>query len=97
MLSNNYEDQDLLPLMLPIVQQNLDQQDWRLRESAILALGAVSEGCHMGMSSYIEGEAQHGGASSPGYCRHLCSMGSWCLSLKLATPGGLLFCSNEAG
>lgn len=68
MLSNNYEDQDLLPLMLPIVQQNLDQQDWRLRESAILALGAVSEGCHMGMSSYIEGEAQKGGASLPGWC-----------------------------
>jgi transportin-1 len=71
MLSNNYEDQDLLPLMLPIVQQNLDQQqDWRLRESAILALGAVSEGCHMGMSSYIEGEALWGRLGLLGCHKH---------------------------
>ena len=27
--------------------------DWRLRESAILALGAISEGCHRGLIPYI--------------------------------------------
>jgi transportin-1 len=55
MLSNAYEDKEVLPLLLPIVQQNLQHEDWRLRESAILALGAVSEGCHMGMAPYLIG------------------------------------------
>jgi transportin-1 len=26
---------------------------WQVRESAILALGAVSEGCHMGLAPYL--------------------------------------------
>lgn len=28
-------------------------KDWRARESAILALGAISEGCHRGLMPYL--------------------------------------------
>ncbi|KAG2439212.1 hypothetical protein HXX76_004574 [Chlamydomonas incerta] len=53
-LSNNYGD-DLLPVLLPIVQQRLQDTNWRSRESAILALGAISHGCHQGLQPYLEG------------------------------------------
>lgn len=49
---------ELLPLLMPIVQQRLDGGDWRARESAILALGAVSEGCHAGLLPYLKGMVQ---------------------------------------
>jgi transportin-1 len=52
-LSNHLNDEHILPLLLPIVQQRLSDPDWRVRESAILALGAVSEGCHMGLAPYL--------------------------------------------
>ncbi|GLC37773.1 hypothetical protein PLESTB_001475300 [Pleodorina starrii] len=54
MLSNNFGD-DLLPVLLPIVQQRLQDSNWRSRESAILALGAVSHGCHAGLQPFLEG------------------------------------------
>ncbi len=41
---------ELLPVLLPIVDVRLRESDWRLRESAILALGAVAEGCDAGLS-----------------------------------------------
>ncbi|GFR43753.1 hypothetical protein Agub_g4865 [Astrephomene gubernaculifera] len=53
-LSNSYGD-DLLPVLLPIVQQRLQDGNWRARESAILALGAVSHGCHNGLQPFMEG------------------------------------------
>lgn len=53
LLSNNLGDEHILPQLLPIVQQRLGESDWRVRESAILALGAVSEGCHMGLAPYL--------------------------------------------
>jgi transportin-1 len=31
----------------------MQDPDWRARESAILALGAVSEGCHQGLLPYL--------------------------------------------
>ncbi len=31
------------------------EADWRARESAILALGAVAEGCHLGLVPYLGG------------------------------------------
>ena len=34
---------------VPLAQLRLAQPDWRLRESAILALGAVAEGCRAGL------------------------------------------------
>lgn len=51
-------DEHILPLLLPIVEQRLSDPDWRVRESAILALGAVSEGCHMGLAPYLTGMVQ---------------------------------------
>ena len=51
-LSNVYND-DILPLLMPVVEARLADADWRKRESAILALGAVSEGCHMGLAPYL--------------------------------------------
>ncbi|GLI64504.1 hypothetical protein VaNZ11_007770 [Volvox africanus] len=54
MLSNNFGD-DLLPVLLPIVQQRLQDSNWRSRESAILALGAVAHGCHAGLQPFLEG------------------------------------------
>eukprot|EP00879_Flechtneria_rotunda_P017533 GHRR01018382.1.p1 GENE.GHRR01018382.1~~GHRR01018382.1.p1 ORF type:complete len:732 (+),score=218.13 GHRR01018382.1:287-2482(+) len=53
MLSTHLGDEHILPLLLPIVQQRLLDPDWKVRESAILALGAVSEGCHMGLAPYL--------------------------------------------
>ena len=45
--------EELLPIVTPIVQQRLQEEDWRARESAILALGAISEGCVMGLIPYL--------------------------------------------
>eukprot|EP00798_Chlamydomonas_sp_ICE-L_P031863 gene31863-7069_t len=69
-LSIVYGD-DLLPVLLPIVEQRLQNPDWRpresalldlgantdwrARESALLALGAVSEGCHQGLLPHLGG------------------------------------------
>ncbi|PRW61530.1 transportin-1-like isoform X1 [Chlorella sorokiniana] len=52
MLSNHFGD-ELLPIILPIVQQRLHDADWRARESAILALGAVSQGCATGLAPFL--------------------------------------------
>ncbi len=39
----------LLPVLLPLLKQNLFSPNWLVKESSILALGAVSEGCMEGM------------------------------------------------
>ncbi|CAL8464616.1 g4151 [Coccomyxa elongata] len=44
---------ELLPIVLPIVEQRLREEDWRARESAILALGAISEGCVSGLLGHL--------------------------------------------
>ena len=51
-MSNLFGD-DLLPMILPVVEQRLADANWRLRESAILALGAVAEGCSGGLAQYV--------------------------------------------
>ena len=40
-------------MILPIVEQRFREQDWRLRESAVLAIGAVSEGCTTGLTPFL--------------------------------------------
>mmetsp|Transcript_18691 Transcript_18691/g.56506 ORF Transcript_18691/g.56506 Transcript_18691/m.56506 type:complete len:924 (-) Transcript_18691:2081-4852(-) len=45
--------EELLPFVTPTVRERLSDKDWRSRESAILALGAISEGCHRGLIPYI--------------------------------------------
>lgn len=54
MLSAAFGDQ-ILPLLLPEVQNRLNDTNWRARESAILALGAVSEGCSAGLAQHLPG------------------------------------------
>eukprot|EP00735_Rhodelphis_limneticus_P000859 TRINITY_DN11390_c0_g1::TRINITY_DN11390_c0_g1_i1::g.26371::m.26371 TRINITY_DN11390_c0_g1::TRINITY_DN11390_c0_g1_i1::g.26371 ORF type:complete len:893 (+),score=272.38,sp/Q92973/TNPO1_HUMAN/45.12/0.0,HEAT/PF02985.17/0.12,HEAT/PF02985.17/5.9e+02,HEAT/PF02985.17/2.3,HEAT/PF02985.17/48,HEAT/PF02985.17/1e+02,HEAT/PF02985.17/3.9e-07,HEAT/PF02985.17/0.0014,HEAT/PF02985.17/0.11,HEAT/PF02985.17/0.0034,HEAT/PF02985.17/0.41,HEAT_2/PF13646.1/0.034,HEAT_2/PF13646.1/13,HEAT_2/PF13646.1/0.002,HEAT_2/PF13646.1/ len=44
---------DLLHFLLPIIQAKLNDPDWVVRESAILALGAVAEGCLNGMDQHL--------------------------------------------
>ncbi|GBF88521.1 transportin-like protein [Raphidocelis subcapitata] len=51
-ISNVFND-EILPVLMPVVEARLADADWRKRESAILALGAVSEGCHMGLAPYL--------------------------------------------
>jgi len=52
-LSTLYGD-DLLPWLLPVVQERLGEgQQWQIRESAILTLGAISEGCFNGIMRYL--------------------------------------------
>lgn len=51
-LSSLFGD-ELLPLVTPTVRLRLADDDWRARESAILALGAISDGCHRGLVPYI--------------------------------------------
>jgi len=42
-LSNIFAEQ-LLPALLPLLEKALQHPDWIVKESAILALGAVAEG-----------------------------------------------------
>ena len=43
MLANVFRD-DLLPVLLPILKQTLSHNEWEVRESGILVLGAIAEG-----------------------------------------------------
>ena len=45
----------LLPHVLPIVERYLADNDWRLREAAILALGAIADGCAEGLRPHVPG------------------------------------------
>ena len=36
--------EDLLPVVLPILRETLFHQNWEIKESAVLALGAIAEG-----------------------------------------------------
>ena len=51
-LSNVFHD-DLLPVLLPILKTSIFSEDWLVKESSILALGAVAEGCMGGMKSHL--------------------------------------------
>lgn len=42
-LANVFHD-ELLPVVLPILKETLFHQDWVVKESAVLALGAIAEG-----------------------------------------------------
>ncbi|KAL6346911.1 hypothetical protein AAG906_003028 [Vitis piasezkii] len=54
-LSNVFGD-EILPTMMPIVQAKLsttDDETWKEREAAVLALGAVAEGCISGLYPHL--------------------------------------------
>lgn len=44
---------DMLKVLLPILQATLVDSDWTVKESGILALGAVAEGCMEGMTNHL--------------------------------------------
>ena len=44
---------ELLPIVLPILRETLFHQEWEMKEAAILALGAISEGCMQGMIPHL--------------------------------------------
>ena len=51
-LSNVFHDA-LLTFLLPLLKESLFSSDWLVKESSILALGAVSEGCMDGMVRHL--------------------------------------------
>ncbi|RWS31760.1 transportin-1-like isoform X2 [Leptotrombidium deliense] len=51
-LANVFHD-ELLPVVLPILKETLFHQSWEIKESAILALGAIAEGCMSGMIPHL--------------------------------------------
>lgn len=52
-LSTVFQD-EILPTLLPLVQENLsDTKQWWEKESAILAIGAIAEGCIDGLVSHL--------------------------------------------
>ena len=48
MLANVFKD-DLLPVLLPILKETLFHPEWEIKESGILALGAIAEGKFCGL------------------------------------------------
>ncbi|KAA0201173.1 hypothetical protein HAZT_HAZT005841 [Hyalella azteca] len=44
---------DMLPVILPILKETLFHSEWEIRESGILALGAIAEGCMSGMTPHL--------------------------------------------
>ncbi|XP_043231916.1 transportin-1-like [Amphibalanus amphitrite] len=44
---------ELLPVLLPILKETLFHQEWVVKESGILALGAIAEGCMGGMIPHL--------------------------------------------
>ena len=52
-LSTSFNDK-ILPHLLPALQARLsDQGHWSVRESGILALGAIAEGCYVGLLTHL--------------------------------------------
>ncbi|CAD5125177.1 DgyrCDS13420 [Dimorphilus gyrociliatus] len=51
-LANVFGD-SILAILLPILNETLFHSDWVVKESGILVLGAVAEGCHAGMTQHL--------------------------------------------
>lgn len=51
-LANVFRD-DLLPILIPILKETLFHEEWQIKESGILALGAIAEGCMSGMAGLL--------------------------------------------
>lgn len=51
-LSNVFRD-EILPVLLPILKETLFHQNWEIKESGILVLGAIAEGCYNGIISHL--------------------------------------------
>ncbi|XP_028404498.1 transportin-1-like isoform X2 [Dendronephthya gigantea] len=51
-LANVFRD-ELLPVLLTILKETLFHAEWEVRESGILVLGAIAEGCVNGMTPHL--------------------------------------------
>ena len=51
-LANVFQN-DLLSILLPILKETLFHQEWVIKESGILALGAIADGCSSGMTPHL--------------------------------------------
>lgn len=51
-LANVFHD-EILPVALPILKDILFHVDWEVKESGILVLGAIAEGCMSGMIPHL--------------------------------------------
>uniref|UniRef100_A0A2R5LBL4 Putative nuclear transport receptor karyopherin-beta2/transportin importin beta superfamily n=2 Tax=Ornithodoros turicata TaxID=34597 RepID=A0A2R5LBL4_9ACAR len=49
----NVFHEELLTVLLPILKETLFHQGWEIKESGILALGAIAEGCMAGMVPHL--------------------------------------------
>lgn len=52
-LSNVFRD-EILGILLPILKETLFHQNWEIKESGILVLGAIAEGCFTGISAHLD-------------------------------------------
>ena len=52
MLANVFHE-EILPVLLPILKETLFHADWDVKESGILVLGAIAEGCMSGMIPHL--------------------------------------------
>jgi len=44
---------DILEVVLPLIQQKLEDQNWEVQESGVLALGAIAFGCMEGLMAFL--------------------------------------------
>ncbi|XP_071849376.1 transportin-1-like [Apostichopus japonicus] len=51
-LANVFHD-DLMPVLLPILKETLESTEWEVKESGILVLGAIAEGCANAMVPHL--------------------------------------------
>ncbi|XP_065331678.1 transportin-1 isoform X1 [Cloeon dipterum] len=51
-LANVFHEESL-PVLVPILKETLFHQEWEIKESGILALGAIAEGCMQGMIPHL--------------------------------------------
>ncbi|RNA11646.1 transportin, partial [Brachionus plicatilis] len=51
-LSNVFHD-EILQVLLPILKETLFHQNWEVKESGILVLGAIAEGCYQGLTGHL--------------------------------------------
>lgn len=49
----NVFSEECLPIVLPILKETLFHPEWEVKESGILALGAIAEGCMSGMITHL--------------------------------------------
>ncbi|XP_050403950.1 transportin-1 isoform X2 [Patella vulgata] len=49
----NVFHEGVLPILLPILKETLFHEEWEIKESGILVLGAIAEGCMAGMMPHL--------------------------------------------